>query len=179
MSPLPLEARLIFTTSSDLKKVAKEGRFSKKLLAVIGNSSIELPALKDRPGDISALINHFTDKYSMAFGKEVTLSEGTVEIMNAYQWPGNIVEMESFIGQIVLRSPDGKEVTPSDLPIDILLRSGADTSEYVSFEGIKKMFEKEHIQKTMEIAKNDKVVASGMLGIGTKVLDSKLESLGL
>ena len=84
--------------------------------------SLYLPPLRERSSDIPLLINHFTKKINQQYNREVEIEAAAAEALAAYLWPGNVLQLEIQLEQLILSCP--KElITLVDLPFDILLES--------------------------------------------------------
>jgi formate hydrogenlyase transcriptional activator len=77
---------------------------------------IEIPPLRDRPGDISLLAWHFAEKYAQRMNKRIKIiPDEDMEALLRYQWPGNIRELQNIIERAVVLSRD-EVLRPSPLP---------------------------------------------------------------
>jgi two-component system response regulator PilR (NtrC family) len=105
------DIRVIAATNQDLSKLVADGRFREDLFYRINVIGIHLPSLRDRREDVALLAEHFLEKYSEQMGKHITgLSNEALEVMQRYDWPGNIRELENTIERAV-----ALESTPSIL----------------------------------------------------------------
>ncbi len=96
--PVSLDVRLIAATNVDLKKAVAADRFRADLFYRLSVATIELPALCERPGDILPLAQHFINIYQSKLKLEqVRLAPQTQAALLAYEWPGNIRELENVI----------------------------------------------------------------------------------
>jgi sigma-54-specific transcriptional regulator len=96
--PTELDVRLVAATNVDLQKAIAADRFRADLYYRLSVATIELPALCERPGDILPLARHFIGVYREKLGLgHVELSEQTEAALLAYEWPGNIRELENVI----------------------------------------------------------------------------------
>ncbi len=171
-----VDLRVIAETSADPAELIKEGSFDRDLYNAISRTVIELPPLRMRESDIPILINHYVDKFSIKYDRQLKVSPEALEILAGYPWPGNLAELSNVIEAIMLSSK--KEVLePDDLPLDILIKSPAGGRPFTTLENIEGKFEKAHILSVYKKAGESKEKASAMLGIGLKTLESKLESI--
>jgi sigma-54-specific transcriptional regulator len=96
--PIPLDVRLVAATNVDLQAAVEAQRFRADLYYRLSVATIELPPLRERPGDILPLARHFIDLYRHKLGLEaVTLAPDAEAALLAYGWPGNIRELENVI----------------------------------------------------------------------------------
>ena len=100
---LHISARLISSATADLKKRAEEGRFRPDFLYRINAVLIELPRLRNRIVDLPLLVDYFLDLYSSSLHRTVRpLSSHIMCMMQRYDWPGNIRQLENMIRSYVV-----------------------------------------------------------------------------
>jgi sigma-54-specific transcriptional regulator len=96
--PIPLDVRLVAATNVDLHKAIAADRFRSDLYYRLSVATVELPPLCNRPGDILPLARHFIGIYSAKLKLEsVALTPDAEAALLAYEWPGNIRELENVI----------------------------------------------------------------------------------
>lgn len=96
--PIALDLRLVAATNVDLQKAILAGRFRSDLYYRLNVATVRLPPLRERTGDILPLARHFIGLYSDKLKREnVTLSPEAQRALLAYQWSGNIRELENVI----------------------------------------------------------------------------------
>ncbi len=102
-SPTRVDVRIIAATNRNLEKEVAEGRFRLDLYYRLNVFPILLPALRERKEDIPLLAAHFINYFNRKAGKKVTgLSDKVARNMTAYNWPGNIRELEHVIERSIL-----------------------------------------------------------------------------
>jgi DNA-binding NtrC family response regulator len=102
-SPTKVDVRIIAATNRNLEKEVAEGRFRLDLYYRLNVFPILLPPLRDRKEDIPLLAAHFINYFNRKAGKKVTgLSDKVARNMTAYNWPGNIRELEHVIERSIL-----------------------------------------------------------------------------
>jgi len=115
--PIPLDVRLIAATNVDLQKAISAERFRADLYYRLSVATIDLPALCERPGDILPLAEHFISVYRKRLNQEQTaLAPQTEEALLAYEWPGNIRELENVIHYALIVCRDNV-IQPEDLKL--------------------------------------------------------------
>jgi two-component system response regulator AtoC len=98
-----VDVRLIAASNRNLEADIKSGRFREDLYYRLAVVPIELPALRERIGDLPALIEHFVDRCNQRLDKQVQgFSAGALEALARYGWPGNIRELENLVERMVL-----------------------------------------------------------------------------
>ncbi len=121
IKPIDLDVRFIAATNKDLEKMAAAGDFRYDFFYRLKVVTIELPPLRERREDLMPLMLHFVEKAAKKFGKPVPkLSDGFVEPLESYPFPGNVREMEHIIERAVALSQDDT-LRASDLPPDLKL----------------------------------------------------------
>ena len=96
--PVPLDVRLVAATNVDLQKAVAADRFRTDLYYRLSVAPIHLPPLYQRPGDILPLARHFVERYAAAMQLDgVALADDACAALLAYEWPGNIRELENVI----------------------------------------------------------------------------------
>lgn len=115
----PAAARLMATTKVALLESVRRGEFREDLFYRISARILSIPALRERREDIPALAHHFTVRHAAlnraATSEPVTISPHAMDLLVAYHWPGNVLELEHVIEQSLARC-DGAEIRPEHLP---------------------------------------------------------------
>lgn len=97
------DARLITATNADLEEEVQQGRFRMDLLYRLNTVTIHLPPLRERLEDIEPLSRAFLAKYAKKYRKSCgSLSDAAIAAMRAYEWPGNIRELDHALERAVL-----------------------------------------------------------------------------
>jgi two-component system response regulator PilR (NtrC family) len=112
---LPIDARVIAATNRDLKQMTEDGSFREDLFYRISVIPIALPPLRDRKEDIPDLISHFIKKFCDQTGREVSISNKAMQILEDYTWHGNVRELEHTIERAVALERT-EEIQPERLP---------------------------------------------------------------
>ncbi len=100
---IKVDVRLIAATNKDLKKAVEEGEFRHDLYYRLKVVPISLPPLRERKDDIPLLVNHFINRFNQEMGRKVTrISPEVMRILEAYDYPGNIRELENIIEHVMV-----------------------------------------------------------------------------
>jgi two-component system NtrC family response regulator len=111
-----VDVRVIAATHRDLEALVAEGKFREDLYYRLAVIPITVPPLRERPGDVAELVNHFFDRTKTRYGRpELQLPRSLMPYMLNYRWPGNVREVENLMERLVLLSRSN-EVTLADLP---------------------------------------------------------------
>jgi transcriptional regulator with GAF, ATPase, and Fis domain len=117
--PINVDVRILAATHQDLESLIRAGRFREDLYYRLNVICLHLPALRERREDIFELAVHFLNLHAQRTGKPVThLDPEAVEALAAYDWPGNIRELENVLERAVVLA-DGPAVTVGDLPPEL------------------------------------------------------------
>jgi transcriptional regulator with PAS, ATPase and Fis domain len=111
-----VDIRVISSTSRDLNVEVQQGRFRQDLLYRLNVVSITPPPLRDRPGDIPLLVQHFLREFSRATDRDcIEMTSEALRLLEQYLWPGNVRELRNVIERAVVLC-DGNTVQVQDLP---------------------------------------------------------------
>lgn len=161
--------RVIATTSRDLASEAALGAFRQDLYYRLCVVPLELPALRDRPGDIPLLLEALGTEAASAQGQRAPrYTAMALRLLRRYTWPGNVRELHNLCQRMAILFP-GREVTPEDLPLEVR-RGDALSTESAAFQlpatGIDlNTLEAELIRQALALAAGNKSRAARLLGL--------------
>ncbi len=176
--PTQVNVRILAATNRNLlAEVNKEG-FRSDLYYRLSVFQITLPALRDRKKDIRLLAEHFMHYFGAKVKKQLnSLTDGFVEKLEAYPWPGNIRELKNIIERAVILA-DGNTLDESLLPYEMqepqTSKTGTATTTF-DLSTIEKM----HIQRVLIHVHGNRAEAARLLNIGVATLYRKLKEYGL
>jgi len=111
-----VDVRIVSATNRDLSKSVAEGRFREDLFYRLNVFPIEAPALRERKGDIPALVEAFVRRFNIEEGKNVVgASPETLAFLTAHDWPGNVRQLENAVYRAIVLS-DSPYLQPYDFP---------------------------------------------------------------
>jgi two-component system response regulator HydG len=168
-----IRARVIAATNRDLEASIRTGSFRQDLYFRLNVVQIKLPALRDRRVDIPLLVNTFLEKFSDPARPIHTISEEAMRRIMAYDWPGNIRELENAIERAVALG-SGPILHVGDLPSNLQYTSTEklpEGDEMVPLEAL----ERRAIFRALRETAGDKLAAARLLGIGKTTLYRKLK----
>jgi len=103
--PIRVNVRVIAATNRDLEAAVADGTFRADLFYRLNVFPLEIPALRDRRTDILLLVEYFTHRYGARMGKKIRgISKETANLLQSYDWPGNIRELQNVIERAVIVS---------------------------------------------------------------------------
>ena len=115
-----VDVRLIFATNKDLSRMVQEGTFREDLYYRLNVYPITLPPLRERVGDVPLLAYHILKKIAQRIGRGApTLSEGAIKLLEAYDWPGNVRQMENVLEWAMI-THETTVLEPGHLPKTLL-----------------------------------------------------------
>jgi len=113
---IKIDVRIVAATHRDLEEEVKKGTFREDLFYRLYVIPIELPPLRERPGDIPLLVFHFLEYLNREKKKDVPrLSPEAMEILERHPWLGNVRELKNLVERLVILKGSG-EITVQDLP---------------------------------------------------------------
>ncbi|MBI5234197.1 MAG: sigma-54-dependent Fis family transcriptional regulator [Deltaproteobacteria bacterium] len=192
-----VDVRIIAATNHDLEKAIKEKKFREDLYYRLNVVTINLPALRERTGDIELLSKHFLEKFhSEMCVEKKTLSPEALEDMERYHWPGNIRELENTLLRAVLTSSN-VALSPRDLMLPGTKKKKESLEEMISlrledyiektsikgrhelYDTILPFMERPLIKLVLKKVDSNQVKAAELLGINRNTLRKKINDLGI
>ena len=119
VEPRRADARVVLATNADLAAEVEAGRFRRDLYYRVNVVALKLPPLRDRPGDVPALADHFLEKFAAEAGRSfLGFSDDATAALRGHDWPGGVRELENAVERatVLARSPTiGVEDLPESL----------------------------------------------------------------
>ena len=131
--PIAVDVRIVAATNRDLQAEVEAGRFREDLFYRLATGIIRLPPLRERPGDLTPLIEHFLAAANRKFADQPavvqkTLSPQARNLLLRHSWPGNVRELQATIDRLVLWSFDAV-VTADDVREELLKTARRETAD--------------------------------------------------
>lgn len=176
--PLHVDVRVIATTNRPLAAMVAEGKFRADLFFRLNVIPLTLPPLRERREDVPDLVRHFVRKYALASRSSVVgFSPELLERLQAYDWPGNIRELENFVRRALALSPGpvvGLEILPeagfqTDDPSLGAIEPGLTLREV----------ERTLLERTLDATGGNRTRTAGMLGVSLRTVRNKIREFGL
>lgn len=178
--PIPVDVRVLAATNRDLKAAMAAGTFRQDLFYRLNVFPIQIPSLRERVDDIPLLVTYMVERYAKKAGKKIrNIQKETLKLFQAYDWPGNIRELQNVIERAVVLcdsetfsvdetwlKPEGHRLSGSVVPL------GATLAEH----------EKEIIEAALADCGGQvsgPTGAAAKLGLPRQTLESKITALGI
>jgi PAS domain S-box-containing protein len=178
--PISIDVRVLTATNKDLKAAIADGTFRRDLFYRLNVFPIHVPGLRERRDDIPLLAEYLIDRYAKRVGKMITkISKKAIDLLQAYDWPGNIRELQNVIERAVILS-DGETFVVDETWFAPL--SPKSTVPAVPMFADLAQQEKDMIENALREAHgrvSGPTGAAARLGIPRQTLESKIRKLGI
>ncbi len=180
---VPINVRILAATNRDLEQCVAQGSFRRDLYFRLNVLTLRIPPLRERKQDVPLLTGHFLERLARATGVQRNISDEALKLLLAYDWPGNIRELENCLERACALT-SGPTVHVSDLPTTIQtwksqtqpsIAAGDDSGSHALTLA---EIEKNAILQTIDQLNGDKLEAAKVLGIGKTTLYRKLKEYG-
>ncbi|PKL49805.1 MAG: sigma-54-dependent Fis family transcriptional regulator [Planctomycetes bacterium HGW-Planctomycetes-1] len=172
-----VDVRVISATNHDLDKLVEQGKFRQDLYFRIKGVSVTVPPLRDRVEDIGRLADYFLTQAVEELGKpKKTISDSALNILKAYNWPGNIRQLRNCIRTMVVMG-DSEKLDVKDIPAEIyqVRQISGQVAGGASLDAL----EKQAIIDVLAKTQNNRKKAAKLLGIGERTLYRKIKEYGI
>jgi len=184
-SSIPVDIRIISATHRNLEEMIGSGRFREDLWFRPNVFPITIPPLRQRREDIPALVHHFIDRKSMELKltERPVLAAGAIDRLIAYDWPGNVREVENMIERALIQHRGGVLSFETLLPLLVfgareVVRDVGQNRTLPSLDGMNAR----HIRRALEMA-GGKINGPGgvgqILGLHPNTLRKRMNKLGI
>jgi len=177
-----IDVRVIAATNRVLEDGVRDGVFREDLYWRLAVLSIQVPPLRDRKEDIPLLCEYFIEKFNRELGKNIKgVTPATLHLLQNYDWPGNIREMESVIYETLVMSEQSL-IEEENMPLRIRVKAADE--ENLAFgkgrpmnqmiQNITEKKEKSFIEKALQESGGNRTKAAQILGVSRKTLFNKM-----
>jgi DNA-binding NtrC family response regulator len=175
---MKVDVRVIAATNRDLLAETKKGGFREDLFYRLNVVAIELPPLRERRGDISALASFFLRRYAAENGKTIdTIADDALRALLEYGWPGNVRELENVIERAVVLC-EGPRIETRHLPASVVPAQDKGGVPPIPGSTIAEL-ERYAILKTLEACSGSTSKAATVLGVSPRKIQYKLHEYAL
>ena len=203
--PIKSDVRIIAATNQNIENLIKTGQFREDLYHRLNVFRIELPPLRKRKEDIPALVEYFLKKSADEIKSErKDIEESAMDILNEYNWPGNIRQLENTCRYITVMAPS-TSITIDDIPDEVknieMITNGSTQvngldaninwevtlSDHIKsvlqdqkdLTNLSKELEKILLQEALKASNGRRIDAAKILGLGRNTITRKIKDLGL
>jgi transcriptional regulator with PAS, ATPase and Fis domain len=176
-TPVRVNVRIIAASNRDLQAEVENARFRDDLYYRLNVFEIHIPPLRKRLEDLPGLVEHLIQRHNLEMKMNYKgVDSATMRILMSLPWKGNIRELDNVLERAMILG-DGDWIRPADLP-----GQQSDGGDFALEDNLTKaveLYEKSHIERTLNKAGGDKSRAADMLGLSLSTLYRKIEKLGI
>ena len=174
-SEIPVDVRVVCATHQNLKRLIDEGGFREDLYYRLAEIVIDIPPLRDRPGDASLLAHVFVQRYADENGRgSVRLSDDAVSAIEAHDWPGNVRELENCVKRAVIMA-EGNRITGEDL--GLVLRDTE--TQMLNLRQVREVAERRAVASVLSRVNGNIARAAEVLGVSRPTLYDLMNRYGI
>jgi len=163
---IAVDVRVVCATHQDLKQLIAQGRFREDLYYRLSEIVIPIPPLRDRGGDATLLAYHFRNLFCAQEGRSrIEFSQQALAAVEAWQWPGNVREMENCIKRAIIMA-DGPQIVAEDLGLE----APEQAAEDFNLRQVRDRAEREAIVRALVRCENNILRAAELLGVSRPTL---------
>ena len=173
---IAIECRVIAATNVAIERAVEAGEFREDLFYRLNVLRVDIPALRERAGDVARLARHFLEQHTREQDRaEKSLAPDALELLLAHSWPGNVRELKNVIERATVLSGDDAVVHATHIMLQ--RRSGRSNSHDVVGEieiplsgKTMEQIEQEAVQLTLQLTNGNQSKAARILGISRPTL---------
>lgn len=186
-----VDVRLIAASNADLEEEIREGRFREDLYWRLHVVAVDLPPLRERPGDLHLLVEHFLRRFCEEYGKPtIRIHPEALAALANYEWPGNIRQLENALERAILMT-DGKVLLPRHLGAEIGGNASGASEAWELLAGLENLTQLPPLKKALEgperaillraleLCSGNRKQTAEMLEIDRSTLFNKMRKYGL
>jgi two-component system response regulator AtoC len=186
-STVKVDVRIIAATSSNLEQMVKDGTFREDLYYRLNVIPIDLPPLRDRREDVPLLVQRFIEHFCETHKLDLkTVSPQVMKALMAFDWPGNVRQLENIVERMVALTGKRTAILPTDLPGEIQNRDSLNfvplieiPEEGINFQNVVTDMERELIIQSLRKTNGNKKLAAKLLNLKRTTLIEKIKRIGL
>jgi two-component system NtrC family response regulator len=172
---IPVDVRIVCATHQSLKAQIAEGRFREDLYYRLAEIVVEIPPLRDRPGDAALLAHGFVRKFASQQRRgAMTLQQDAIDAIDAHTWPGNVRELENVVKRAVIMA-DGSGIGAEDIGL-----SSADADlPALNLRQVREQAERNAVLRVLGRVNGNLSKAAELLGVSRPTLYDLMHRFGL
>jgi two-component system, NtrC family, response regulator AtoC len=186
-STVKVDVRIIAATSSNLEQMVKDGTFREDLYYRLNVIPINLPPLRERREDTPLLVQKFVEHFCQTHRLDLkTVSPQVMKALMAYEWPGNVRQLENIVERMVALTGNRPAILPGDLPGEVQNRDSLNfvplieiPEEGIDFQNVVTDMERELILQSLRKTNGNKKLAAKLLNLKRTTLIEKIKRIGL
>jgi two-component system NtrC family response regulator len=174
---IPVDVRIVCATNKNLRAMIGNGQFREDLFYRISEVTVQIPPLRDRPGDAVVIAQSVLDQRAREHKRSIRgFTPEAMKAIQVYTWPGNIRELENRISGAVIMA-EGKYISVDELglPAD----GGATAGEFLNLRAARQRAESEAIRQALAVSGGNLSRSAELLGITRPTLYDLLEKNGI
>lgn len=172
-----VDVRIVAATNRPLAREVAAGSFRADLWYRLDVLRILLPALRERLEDLPLLVNHLWGALATRTGSRATLATSTVAALAAYEWPGNIRELQNVLASMLVSAPRAGAIGPSALPVHIARAAALERG--ATLADARRQFETRYVRAALAKAGGRTSAAARELGLSRQGLAKLMGRLGI
>jgi len=184
-TPRKVNVRVVAATHKELGREVREGRFREDLYYRVAALTLEVPPLRERPDDITALISHYLTHFARRNDRAVAgITAEAIQVLQNYSWPGNVRELAAEIERLVLYADAGQTISAADISPRINPAPARPAAEHphgpAPLDNMLDDFERRLITEALRLHDYNVARAATALGLGSRqTLYKKLKRLAI
>lgn len=178
--PIPVDVRIIASSSADLERLMAEGSFRADLYYRLSSFEVSLPPLRARREDLPALVRRILSRYQEQRQRRLELAPEALRVLEAYSWPGNLRELEGVLARAVIQAGDSEVIGPMHFPEAVRRPPPPPTGEALP-SGVQPLrdLEREAILQAARACRGNLSQMARVLGISRTSVWRKMKALDL
>lgn len=173
---IPLNIRLICASSLSLRRLVSQGRFNEELYHYINVLPLDIPSLRQRKKDIPLLVDAMLQRYNRELGCNVeNVSEEALLVLSAYDWPGNVTELECLMEQLISQTRTGT-IETARFPLEMITAGWQFLKDKRTFflENLTRDFQRSYARKVLQENQGNQLLTALQLKLEPAVLQTLL-----
>ncbi len=111
-NPIAIDVRCISATNADLHHLMREGKFRRDLFYRLGVTTVQVPPLRDREGELAPMLHHIMQLHAQDMHcAPATIHPEAMRVLEQYHWPGNVRELSNILARLIILHP-GSQIGP-------------------------------------------------------------------
>ncbi len=171
---IPVDVRIIAASNRNISRLVREGSFREDLFYRLNVLTLNLPALKERRGDIRYLAEHFLNEMCKKLGRNLILEEESQRLLETYEWTGNVRELKNFMERLAIMAR-GPFINPDAITVMFKNREFEMGRHFSATEPSFTSDERENIISILRSVNYNQTKAAELMGIDRSTLYRKMK----